>query len=291
MANNKPSNFSITGFFKLIRFPNLAIIALTQYFTAIFLVASGEEWKIALTDKGLMLLSLSTLIIAAAGYIINDYYDVKIDFVNKPERVVVDKVLKRRVVMMAHTFLNLTGIALGLLISYKIAVINFLSALLLWVYSNQLKRLPFVGNFSVALLTGLSLFIVAIYYQKNEFLVLAYAIFAFSITLIREIIKDIEDVKGDAVFGCKTLPVIWGIRKTKQIIYAFSAVFIALLFYLASLLNNQTLTMYFVMLIAPIAYLVYRLVKADTKKDFAYLSSFCKLLMLSGVLSMIFFSS
>lgn len=267
------------------------IIALTQYFTAIFLVASKGQWKIALTDPKLLILSLSTVLIAAGGYIINDYYDVKIDFVNKPERVVVDKVLKRRVVMAAHSVLNFIGIALGLFISLKIVLINFLSALLLWAYSNQLKRLPFIGNLAVALLTGASLLVVAVYYEKNIFLVLVYAIFAFSITLIREIIKDIEDVKGDSVFGCKTIPVIWGIRKTKLIIYLLSVIFVGLLFYLASLLNNPILTMYFVILVVPIAFLIIRLFRADTKKDFSYLSSFCKLLMLSGILSMIFFSS
>ncbi|MDN5212620.1 geranylgeranylglycerol-phosphate geranylgeranyltransferase [Fulvivirgaceae bacterium BMA12] len=291
MANNKPVNFSFPGFFKLIRFPNLAIIALTQYFTAIFLIHAGHQWASVLADYKLLAISISTILIAAAGYIINDYYDVKIDFVNKPERVVVDKLLKRRVVMAAHSVLNFTGIAVGFFLTLKIVLINFLSALLLWLYSNHLKRLPFVGNLAVAFLTGVALMVVVIYYQKNVFLVLVYAIFAFSITLIREIIKDIEDVKGDTVFGCKTLPVIWGIRKTKMIIYLLSAVFTALLFYLASVLNNPTLIIFFTVLIIPLSYFVYRLVIADTKKDFSYLSTYCKILMLSGILSMAFFSS
>ena len=291
VAKNRPANFSFSGFLKLTRFPNLIIIAMTQYFTAIFLVATENQWQVMLSDYKLLLISFSTVLIAAAGYIINDYYDVKIDFVNKPERVVVDKLLKRRVVMAAHTILNFTGIGIGLLVSFEIALINFLSALLLWLYSNHLKRLPFVGNAAVALLTGAALLVVAIYYQKNTFLVAVYAIFAFSITLIREIIKDIEDVKGDTVFGCRTLPVIWGIRKTKVIIYLLSTVFTALLFYLASVLNNPTLTIFFAVLVIPLSHFIYRLVTADTKKDFSYLSAYCKILMLSGILSMTFFSS
>lgn len=291
MANNRPSNFSFSGFVKLTRFPNLFIIALTQYFTAIFLISTKGQWQNMLSDYKLLLISISTVLIAAAGYIINDYYDVKIDFVNKPERVVVDKLLKRRVVMAAHTILNFTGIGIGLLVSLKIALVNFLSALLLWLYSNHLKRLPFVGNFAVALLTGAALLVITIYYRENTFLVLVYAIFAFAITLIREIIKDIEDVKGDTVFGCRTLPVIWGIRKTKMIIYLLSAVFTALLFYLASVLDNPTLIIYFAVLIIPLSHFIYRLVIADTKKDFSYLSTYCKVLMLSGILSMTFFSS
>jgi len=286
----KPGNFSLWGFLKLTRFPNLLIIVFTQYFTAIFLIMPQGQWQTVLKDPKIFLLSLTTAFIAAAGYYINDYYDVKIDFVNKPNRVVVDKVLKRRTVMMAHTVLNFLGIFLAVFVSLKVMVINFLSAVLLWFYSNQLKRMPFIGNMAVALLTGTALMVVSIYYERAYFPVFIYSIFAFSISLIREIVKDIEDVKGDMAFGCRTLPVVLGIRRTKMIIYLLSGVFVALLFYLASLLKNDRLTWYFLLLIPLFAYFIYRLIRADTIKDFTFLSNYCKMMMLTGILSMVFFS-
>ena len=118
-------NFSLSGFIKLTRFGNLLIIALAQYFTVLFLIADLSRWENYIYSEKLLLISLSSILIAAAGYIINDYYDVKIDYINKPERIVVGKVIKRRVVMAAHIILNFTGIGLGFLISPLIAVINF----------------------------------------------------------------------------------------------------------------------------------------------------------------------
>lgn len=285
----KPVNFSLHGFFKVIRFPNLLIIAFTQYMTAGFLVGDSQQGISRLTDINLLLLVISTLLIAAAGYIINDYYDVKIDYINKPKRVVVGRILKRRGVMVAHTLFNFSGIFIGFYLSTWVGIISVGSAFMLWWYSNQLKRLPFVGNFFIAVLTGASIFLVGIYYQQHIFLVNTYAFFAFSITLIREIVKDIEDLKGDADFGCRTLPIIFGIRQTKVILYILIATFIFIMFYLAERLGNQTLVIYFLILSLPILHFLYLLIKADTVKHFRMLSNYCKAIMLSGILSMAFF--
>ena len=286
---SKKKSFSITGFLKLTRFPNLLIIGLTQYFSVIFLVAYPEPHAEILYDLNLFLLSTSTVLIAAAGYIINDYYDVKIDYINKPDRVVVGKLIKRRIVLASHWVLNLIGIGIGFYLNPYVGLINFFSGFLLWLYSNQLKRMPFVGNLVVALLTGLSIFVVAIYYQKNMSLLLNYAVFAFSINLIREVIKDMEDLRGDMRFGSKTLPIVWGLRKTKYFLYGLISIFVALLFYLSIQLENHTLNLFLIILIVPIIYLIYLLYRADSQKRFHQLSLFCKLLMLAGISSMAFF--
>lgn len=279
-----PKNFSFKGFVRLIRVQNLLIIVFSQYLAALYLLEG-----ITILNVNLFLLSLSTVILAASGYIINDYYDVKIDYVNKPDRVIVGKVLKRRVVLFWHTLLNFIAIALGLYLNWKIALIHFLAAFLLWLYSNQLKRLPFIGNFTVALLTGVSLSIVSIYFGQKTILVNIYAVFAFGISLIREIIKDMEDWKGDASFGCRTLPIIFGLRKTKLIVYTLIAGFGFLIFYLTQFLNNQVLYYYFSALTLFIIYFIHRISTADKVKDFHFLSTYCKLIMLSGIISMLLF--
>jgi len=288
-----PNTSTISDFFKnllkLTRFPNLLIIGFTQYFAAIFLVGHPQNYTFVLTNLHMLVLSSSTVIIAAAGYIINDYYDIKIDYINKPEKVIVGRHIKRRIVLFAHIALNFAGITLGLWLGWKIAIINFFAAFALWFYSNRLKRMPFVGNFVIALLTGLSLIVVAVYFHRNFYLILNYAVFAFSITLIREIIKDMEDMAGDEHYGSKTLPIVWGVRKTKNFLYALIIIFVALLFYLSHLLNNATLNTFFLILLVPIFYFVYILYKADTKKKYNRLSNFCKLFMLVGILSMTFF--
>lgn len=277
----KPS--FVFSYLKLIRGINLFMVAFTQYLTAIFLIGGVESWYEILTDKGFLLLVSATVMITSAGYLINDYYDVKIDLVNKPERVVVGKDMKRRWVIFAHTGLNFTAIAIGFYLSITIGLINFGAAFLLWLYSNQLKRHPFVGNMAVALLTGLTLILVSEYFGQKQYLILCYAVFAAFITLIREIIKDMEDMKGDERFGCKTLPIVLGIPKTKAIIYTITAVFLFTVFFMISHISIVLPLILSVVLI----FLIFGLVKADTIKAYHRLSAFCKLIMLLGVISMI----
>ena len=273
----------LRSFLRLTRFWNLLIIGLAQYCTAAFLIRIGN-----IDDIRLLLLVSSTMLIAAAGYIINDYYDVKIDLINKPERVVIGKGITRRYALLFHTLLSVTGVGLGFLLSWKIGIVNFTCAFLLWLYSNALKRLPFIGNFTVALLTGLSIFMVNLLYPPLLPLTWVYALFAFFITLVREIIKDLEDLKGDGTFGCKTLPIVWGIRPTKQFTYLllilFSLVVTSLHFWFMPLPMN----FFNVSLFLPMLILLLWLIRADTRRDFYNLSQFCKLIMLAGILSMAF---
>jgi 4-hydroxybenzoate polyprenyltransferase len=271
----------INSFLRLTRSWNLLIIALAQYFTAYFLLHQS-----LLTDWRIHLLMISTTMIAAAGYIINDYYDVKIDFINKPDRVVVGRTIGRRFAILFHVLLSSGGIFLGLFLSWTIAAIHVFSVFLLWWYSNNLKRQPFIGNFSVALLTGLSIAIVDVLYQHSDRLVLIYAVFAFFMTLVREIVKDMEDLKGDNTFGCRTLPIVWGLRRTKQVIYVIIVIFSTVVL----LINDfyvQLPVWYFVLfLFLPLLFLVLRLYRADTTRDFGWLSTFSKVIMLLGILSM-----
>ncbi len=283
MSQQATTTFTIGALIRLTRFWNLVIIGLAQYFTAGFLFN-----RATLSDVRLLLLSISTILIAAAGYIINDYYDVKIDLINKPDRVVIGKSIARRFAILFHTALSFAGVGSGFLISWKIGVINFLSAFLLWLYSNYLKRQPFVGNLTVAFLTGLSIELINVLYNVNNQLVTIYALFAFFMTLIREIIKDMEDLKGDNSFGCKTLPIIWGIRKTKVLVYTLMIILILTVVALNQIYVGLPMVYFLLLLFLPMGLLFGRLLRADTIRDFDLLSQFCKVIILLGILTMIF---
>jgi len=280
---------SSTAFFasdllRITRFWNLLIIGLTQYFTVGFLLSPD-----LLFDWRLLLLTTSTVVIAAAGYIINDYYDVKIDLINKPERVVIGRRLTRRYALFLHTLLSLAGTAFGFVLNWKIGVVNFLSAFLLWWYSNNLKRLPLVGNMAVALLTGLSVFIVTLLYPAfGKTYVIIYGVFAFFMTLVREVIKDMEDLKGDNTFGCRTLPIVFGLRKTKTFIYLLTFFFLLIMVAVHVWVEALPIYYFLLFLFLPVAVLMARLHRADTKREFYELSSLCKIIMLLGILSMAF---
>ncbi len=273
---------------RLIRFPNLMIVVLTQYLARICLVGAWQEWLVYLLDIRFFLLSFSTICIAAAGYIINDYYDIKIDTINKPRRVVIGRVLSRRQAILSHSLLNFIGISLGLLVGWRIGLVNFGAAFLLWLYSNQLKRLPLLGNTVVALLTAATLWVIVLYDPTHQGMVYTYSAFAFFITLIREVIKDMEDVRGDATFGCQTLPIVWGLRRTKVVLYILTGIFLVSLFALTYFLPDQLLWYFSLFVALPMGRFVWLLYKADTRRDFGYLSNFCKTISIAGVLSMVF---
>jgi 4-hydroxybenzoate polyprenyltransferase len=279
-------SISIRGLFRISRPINLLLVAFAQLMTAHFLVETTPLGLPVLQDYHLFLLVVSTVIITAAGYMINDYYDVKIDYVNRPEEVVVGKVIKRRVVILLHSLLNFAGVGLGYLVSPRIGLINFMAAFLLWLYSNRLKREPFIGNLTVAFLTGLSIYLVAFFYQKNELLVLTYAIFAFFINLIREIIKDIEDRPGDRKHGCRTLPIVIGFRKTKQVIFLIALCFISSIFVVTFRINNPVLFIYFGIMGGVFMWFMWKIYHADRQIHFSELSRIAKILMLVGTLSM-----
>ncbi|MBC3789012.1 geranylgeranylglycerol-phosphate geranylgeranyltransferase [Spirosoma utsteinense] len=286
-----PFQAFVFGFLRLIRVQNLLIVVLTQFLARIFLVGPEPDsvpthWLRILTDPTIWLLSLSTVFIAAAGYIINDYFDVKIDLVNKPDRVVIGRYLKRRVAIGAHQLLSVIGCLIGLYLSRWVFVIDVISVSLLWFYSAQFKRQPLIGNIVISLLTALSFIVLAVYYRQNAQMLLIYALFSFGISLIREIIKDMQDIRGDARFGCRTLPIIWGLRRTKYLLYVLIGAFVLTLFLIADSLGNHHLTISFGLLLLPLAFFTYRLVLADTRRDFGYLSTLCKFIMLMGVMSM-----
>ncbi|QRR01080.1 geranylgeranylglycerol-phosphate geranylgeranyltransferase [Dyadobacter sandarakinus] len=277
----------VAGSARLVRISNLVIVALTQYLTRILLIGPRHEWRRIIADPDLFVLSLSTVCIAAAGYIINDYFDIKIDIVNKPERVVVGRYMKRRWAIGAHQVLNVLGAVLGLIVSPYIFIVNVISITSLWFYSARYKRLPFIGNFIVSLLTGMTLLILTLRYPENRHLVFIYAIFSFFISLVREIVKDMEDIRGDEAHGCRTLPIIWGLRRTKTFLYVVIAVFIITLFVMARALDNGPLVLLFFLLLIPVGVLVLRLSQADTRRDFHQISGLCKVVMLLGLLTMI----
>lgn len=238
-------------------------------------------------DRNQFLITLSTVLIAAAGYIINDYFDVKIDLINKPNEVIIGRVIKRRWAMITHQTLNVLGVLIGFVISIKVFIINLIAVTCLWFYAERFKRLAFVGNFMVAALTGASLVVMAAYYPGSDLLINIYAVFAFGITLIREVIKDMEDVPGDKKFGCRTLPIVWGIPKTKRFVYILIASFILIVLSIGWRLENERVMTIFLLLGIPVTWLVYKLYRADRKAHYSFLSQFCKLIMILGICSMI----
>ncbi|MBC7867066.1 MAG: geranylgeranylglycerol-phosphate geranylgeranyltransferase [Gloeobacteraceae cyanobacterium ES-bin-316] len=305
----------VAAFFKLIRWPNLLFIALTQglFYFCVFekTLLSGPASP---ADFLFYMLVAASVMIAAAGYIINDYFDLHIDAINKPGKVVVDKILKRRWAIVWHWLLSGAGLLLSFYISYKLGNwIIFLAntgvVLLLWFYSTTFKKRILSGNIIIAALTAWV--IVVVYFfcgadievwpqQPTSFdakrffkFTILYAGFAFIISLIREVVKDIEDMEGDARYHCRTMPIVWGVPTSKVFTAVWLVVCIAALAIVqlyAWQLGWWFITIYTVVLIIlPLVFILRNLYKATVPADYHQLSSLVKFVMLAGILSMLFF--
>jgi len=306
----------IAAFFRMTRPINLFFIALTQFLFYTFIIYPVLEragQSPVIEGLNYWLLSAASVLIAAAGYIINDYFDINIDMVNKPSGNMVDSLISRRWAILWHFILSFSGVLLSAYISWQtglwfIVIINTICVMGLFAYSVTLKKKLLSGNILISLLTAWVILILTFAefqiltagtpmiwkaYDRIFQLGLLYAGFAFIISLIREAVKDMEDMNGDMRYGCKTMPIVWGVNATK----VYVAVWLIVL--MAAMVILQAYVIQFewwwpivystALIVLPLAYFLYLLYKSKTEKDFHLLSTLAKIIMLTGIVSMIFF--
>ncbi len=294
-------------YFKLIRWKNLLLI-IYVYVLIKFLFFPSFSIETALSLFQFFILLLSIVLITAAGYIINDIKDVISDKINKPKKLIVSKDITKEKALYWYKITNTIGIALGIAFSLNIGnpTYSFIfigAALLLYYYSKKLKSKPLIGNFIVALLIGVSIFILAVFelyflikneHQKLAFTVItALSIFAFCMNLTREILKDIQDVNGDYALKIKTLPILLGVNRTKNIANLTLLLPIGLLLFILLIYSNSykfTMLYLLIAVFLPLVYIIIKLFSAKKKNDFKKISTLLKITMFLGVSSLIIFS-
>lgn len=273
------------------------------------LKARSSYFTVQLSELQFFLLVLSTVMVAAAGYIINDYFDVRIDKVNKPNQLVIDKGVKRRVAMGAHMVINILAFLIGLYVSYSVGVtklvfIHFLAISGLWFYSTTFKKQFLIGNVLIALFTAMVPFIAVMYelivcYRNylpiDEKLDLkgiwVYAagisFFTFMISLVREIIKDMMAVEGDKEYGYNSMPIVVGGKISKMVIVFITlAIIVFLGYYQYQQLGNKDLLTFYYFIIGleiPLLFFMFKLVNAQTKLDLEKLLTLVQAIMFIGI--------
>ncbi len=309
------------SFLKLIRFPNLVMVAVTQYLMRYAVINSILQFynnhsdgafyfTLQMSNLDFFILVLSTVLITAAGYVINDYFDTQTDSLNRPNMVVVGKSISRRQAMILHLVLNIIGIILGIYVSWRAGHLKFglifvLISGILWYYSTSYKRQLLIGNVIVSLMTAMVPLLVILFElpmlnkaysgillaYKQTFLpifywVAAFAFFAFLTTLIREIIKDLEDIEGDSAYGRNTLPIVGGVFISKTVIIVLiSFVLLSILFIFVKFLMQSKISMWYLLVfeIMPMLFIVTKVALAKTKKDYSIASVAMKFVMTFGV--------
>ena len=316
----------IKDFLKLIRFKNLLMVAATQYLLLYCLISPmiryhysvilGMYMTIQFSSLDFFLLVMATVLITAAGYVINDYFDLSIDMINHPNDVILGKKIAIRTALVLHCIFNIIGIVLGFYVSWKIDIINLgfifvFIAGLLWFYSTIFKRELLIGNLIVSVLTALIPLLVIVYeiiplnlVYKNQlqyfylnfntivFWVLGFSYFAFLSTLVREIIKDIEDFEGDNAYGRKSIPIVLGIKNAKVIVLALQIIFIlSLSFAIVMYIETEFSKWYLSLLVVlPSLFLSIKVWLAKEEKDYTIASKISKMIMVTGILYLVVLS-
>lgn len=269
---------------------NLCIMALTQWLVYYFLGKSGQSvWLI-------LLLSGSTILIAAAGNMLNDYYDRKRDEINKPGRNYSDFWVQNNLLWPIYTFLNLAALYLGYLLNSWLAVIILFCAILMFLYNYSWKDLPLIGNLTISFLIALSILLVRILNKDiDASLILYYAMFAMFLTWARELVKDLEDREGDATVGARNLTLSVG-EKNSLMFVRLLLIFVLALFVTAwpvfksfLHLNVQTTAMTYGILCICVPIIALIVMSYLPQKNFTQMSHMSKYIMVTGVLSMLFF--
>ena len=303
---------SLGAFFSLIRWPNLVFIVLTQ--CLFYFIVFPYCTEVVLTREinfYFLMLVLASVVISAAGYIINDYFDVQIDAINKPARVIVGKVIKRRWAIVWHLSLSLIGFAMSVYVSIEtsawvIAFANLVCIILLWLYSVKFKKSLLVGNIIIAALTAWVIFVIYFFaasYSRDSLVsssglikffryTVLFSGFAFIVTIIREVIKDMEDVEGDRKYKSSTMPIAWGIPASK----VFTGVWIVVCAGMLSAVSVYAfyislwyMSIYIVLLLVfPLCWLLMKLKSANVPSDYHRMSTQVKFIMLAGIISMCF---
>lgn len=292
----------LVAFLKLIRPLNLFIIALTQVFFHYLLIIpllNYNDSSTSLSTLQFTILVISTVLIAAGGYIINDIKDIKVDLINKPDKVIINNQISRANGLKLYVSLTAIGILLSIYLAYSINIIamgsiHFLSAGLLFFYSTSYKRIFLLGTFIISIITALSIVIVVLFDMNalsNAVIIKfvgVYALFAFLITFVREIIKDAEDIEGDSIQKAATLPIVLGINASKiitaVIIGLIATMLLVVVRYMYYIHDTISLVYVSIAVIIPLFILLNYIINATDKHHFAKAGIFAKLIMVLGIL-------
>ena len=278
--------FKFLSLLSVVRGYNIAIIVLAQYLAAIFIFSPDLPLRDVIFNLDLYFLVLATICVIAAGYIINNFYDSKKDKINKPIKSKIDSIVSQQIKLKIYFLLNFIGVVFGFLVSWRAALFFAIYVFLIWLYSHKLKKYPLTGLFSASILSILPFFAIFIYYKNFSTIIFTHAAFLFFVLMIRELLKDLENIKGDIVQNYQTIPVTYGEHFTKILITLLILLTMNPVYFLWEYPEIGMMKYYFYFVGIVFLFVLVYLWKAKTKKDYLILHNTIKLIIFIGVLSL-----
>jgi len=280
---NKHLLLKIISMFSVIRGYNIPIIALAQYLSAIFILAPEKRALSVLLDFNLFIIVIVSSLTIASGYIINNFYDSEKDLINRPNKSQLDRLVSQKTKLKVYFTVNFIVFLLSFFVSFRAVLFFSAYIFLIWFYSHKLKKMAIVGNMTAAFLAVLPFFAIFLYYKNTYPQIFAHANFLFLLLIIREIIKDLENIKGDIANDYQTIPVMFGERAAKKIITLLTVLTIIPIYFLVEIFEVGYMDIYFYMSLIILIFFLQKLWKSNSKPDYLKLHNMLKFLVVSGV--------
>lgn len=284
---SKLTIMKIISMFSVVRGYNIPIIAVAQYLSAIFIFSPEKRALTILLDFNLFIIVMASTLTIASGYIINNFYDNKKDLINRPNKSKIDRLVSQRTKLQVYFTVNFVVALLALLVSFKAVLFFSVYIFLIWFYSHKLKRYPIIGNLTASLLAVLPFFAILLYYKNVYPQIFAHAAFLSLLILIREIIKDLENIKGDIANDYKTIPVKYGEDFAKKIITILTILTIIPVYLLVETYDVGYMDIYFYISLIILIFFLLLLWKANNKLQYLQLHNILKFLIVTGVFSIV----
>lgn len=289
MFTRKQKHFILKFFslFSIVRGYNILIIVIAQYLTSIYILAPQLPLKSVLFDVNLLMLVLASAAAIAGGYIINSFYDSEKDLINRPHKTMLDKLVSQRTKLSGYFVLNFLSVIFASYVSFRAVVFFSVYIFLIWFYSHKLKKYPFIGNITAAVLAVTPFFAVFIYYKNFEIVIFVHATFLFLIIAMRELAKDLENIKGDLAQNYRTIPVVYGERVSKWMLTLLSFLAIIPIYLLVTKFEIGYMNYYFYGSILGLLLFLLILWKSAKKLHYIVLHNILKLIIVVGVFSIV----
>jgi len=277
----------IISMFSVIRGYNIPVIALAQYLSAIFIMAPEKRALSVLFDFNLFIIVIVSGLTIASGYIINNFYDSKKDLINRPIKSKLDRLVSQKTKLQVYFSINFIAAILASFVSFRAVLFFSVYIFLIWFYSHKLKKFPIIGNLTASLLAVLPFFAILLYYKNLYPQIFAHATFLFLLLLIREIIKDLENIKGDIANDYQTIPVKYGEVFAKKIITSLTIATIIPVYFLVEIYDVGYMDIYFYVSLIVLIFFLSLLWKSTSKLHYLLLHNLLKFVVVCGVFSIV----
>jgi 4-hydroxybenzoate polyprenyltransferase len=273
----------VLSLFSVVRGYNIPVIVLAQYLASIFILAPEKRALDVILDWQLFLLVFVSTLTIASGYIINNFYDSEKDLINRPKKSMLDRLVSQKTKLKVYFTLNFLATFLAFFISWRASLFFAVYIFLIWFYSHKLKKYPIIGNLTASILAVLPFFGILLYFKNFYYVIFAHACFLFLLILIREMIKDLENIRGDMANNYQTIPVRFGEKTSKQVITSLTFLSVFPVYVLIEIHDVGYMDIYFYISLIIMIFFTLKLWKSETHQDYILLHNILKSVIVAGV--------